>query len=244
MAQIQKGTTYGATAPDNLVTYTNLNAHVDSAILLPGAITDQTTLATTASGDYALVSDTDASGALKKVTLANLIPDSGIATAKIADDAVTNAKLADDAVDSPQIADGAIDAVHLASDSVTTAKILDGNVTAAKLASTLDLSGKTLTLPAVPAAVVTGRGTDGVCTLPDSNGIASVTRNGSGVYDVVFSVARASANYIPLVATTSTGAIYPYPIYSNKTTSGFTVSFRYGGLIDDPTEFGFVIHEL
>ena len=31
--------------------------------------------------------------------------------------------------------------------SVSTAKIIDGNVTAAKLASTLDLSGKTLTLP-------------------------------------------------------------------------------------------------
>lgn len=147
MAQIQKGTTYTDSNPGNKVTHTNLNAHVDNASLLPGAITDQTTLATTASDDYALVSDTSASAALKKVTLANLIPDSGIATAKLADDAVTNAKLADDAVDSAQIADGAIDAVHLASDSVTTAKILDENVTAEKLAATLDLSGKTVTLP-------------------------------------------------------------------------------------------------
>lgn len=172
MAQIQKGTTYGATAPDNLVTYTNLNAHVDSAVLLPGAITDQTSLSTTAAGDYALVSDTDASGALKKVTLANLIPDSGIATAKIADDAVTNAKLADDAVDSPQIADGAIDAVHLASDSVITAKILDGNVTAAKLASTLDLSGKTLTMPVGYSSTAAGTLAQG--TLTFAHGFAAV----------------------------------------------------------------------
>jgi len=222
MAQIQKGTTYGATAPDNLVTYTNLNAHVDSAVLLPGAITDQTTLSSTATGDYALVSDTDAAGALKKVTLANLIPDSGIATAKIADDAVTNAKLADDAVDSPQIADGAIDAVHLASDSVTTAKILDGNVTAgklasdavttvkildgnvtaAKLASTLDLSGKTLSLPASMTplrAVVTGRYGVGACPLAGASGIASVTRLSSGYgsgYAVQFSSPLSNSNYI------------------------------------------------
>lgn len=179
MAQIQKGTTYGATAPDNLVTYTNLNAHVDSAVLLPGAITDQFTLSSTATGDYALVSDTDAAGALKKVTLANLIPDSGIATAKIADDAVTNAKLADDAVDSPQIADGAIDAVHLASDSVTTAKILDGNVTAAKLAATLDLSGKTLTMPAAMLGAGysgTAAGTLAQGTLTFAHGLGAVPK--------------------------------------------------------------------
>ena len=53
--------------------------------------------------------------------------------------AVTNAKLATNAVT----------AVKIASDSVTTSKILDANVTAAKLAATLDLSSKTLTLPAI-----------------------------------------------------------------------------------------------
>jgi len=65
MAQIQKGTTY---ATGTQVTADNLNAHVDSAILLPGAITDQT--AGTASGaDLVLVSK---SGVLNKVTAASL----------------------------------------------------------------------------------------------------------------------------------------------------------------------------
>jgi hypothetical protein len=44
-------------------------------------------------------------------------------------------------------ADGFLNAAKLASDAVETAKILDANVTAGKLAATLDISGKTLTMP-------------------------------------------------------------------------------------------------
>lgn len=65
MAQIQKGTTY---ATGDTVTALNLNAHVDSAILLPGAITDQLS-GTAADGDLVLVSK---AGVLNKVTAASL----------------------------------------------------------------------------------------------------------------------------------------------------------------------------
>jgi microcystin-dependent protein len=65
MAQIQKGTTY---ATGTQVTADNLNAHVDSAILLPGAIGDQTA-GTAAETDLVLVSK---SGVLNKVTAASL----------------------------------------------------------------------------------------------------------------------------------------------------------------------------
>lgn len=74
MAQLQKGTTYAATSPDNQVTYANLNALVDDAILLPGAITAQTPLTATAGGDRVLVADLSAADGLKAVTLANLLP--------------------------------------------------------------------------------------------------------------------------------------------------------------------------
>jgi hypothetical protein len=43
--------------------------------------------------------------------------------------------------------EAALPVVVLSDNEVTTAKILDGNVTAGKLATTLDLSGKTLTIP-------------------------------------------------------------------------------------------------
>jgi hypothetical protein len=72
MAQIQKGTTYTAGSPGNTVSYTNLNAHVDSAILVPGAITDQTAKSLPVSADTLLVhSATDV--ALRKTTLQELL---------------------------------------------------------------------------------------------------------------------------------------------------------------------------
>lgn len=71
MAQIQKGTTYGTTSPSNLVTSTNLNNHVDDAVLLPGAITDQTAKTILASADTILV-HSSADTALRKTTAAQV----------------------------------------------------------------------------------------------------------------------------------------------------------------------------
>jgi len=72
MAQIQKGTTYGTTSPSNLVTSTNLNNHVDDAVLLPGAITDQTAKSVVADADTILV-HSSADAALRKTTMAQLM---------------------------------------------------------------------------------------------------------------------------------------------------------------------------
>lgn len=72
MAQIQKGTTYGTTSPSNLVTSTNLNDHVDDAVLLPGAITDQTAKSVVADADTILV-HSSADTALRKTTMAQLM---------------------------------------------------------------------------------------------------------------------------------------------------------------------------
>ena len=49
---------------------------------------------------------------------------------------------------SSDIEDGIITADKLATDAVETAKVKDVNVTAGKLATTQDLSSKTITLPA------------------------------------------------------------------------------------------------
>lgn len=63
MAQIQAGTVY---ATGNQVTATNLNAHVNNAVLVPGAISDQTAAASCTTSDSVLILQ---SGALKKATL-------------------------------------------------------------------------------------------------------------------------------------------------------------------------------
>jgi len=65
MSQIQKGTTY---ATGDSVSATNLNNHVDNAILLPGAITSQTS-GTAAASDKVLVSK---AGVLNQVTAASI----------------------------------------------------------------------------------------------------------------------------------------------------------------------------
>ena len=74
MAQIQKGTTY---VTGGSVTALNLNAHVDSAVLLPGAIVDQSTKAVPVGADAVLLNSA-ADAALRKTTLAeiaaNIIP--------------------------------------------------------------------------------------------------------------------------------------------------------------------------
>lgn len=73
MAQISKGTTYTAAGAGSLVTYLNLNAHVDNATLLAGAITDQTALSVNgvSSLDMVLLYDTS-DGTLKKATISDL----------------------------------------------------------------------------------------------------------------------------------------------------------------------------
>jgi hypothetical protein len=66
MAQIQKGTTY---ATGTQVTADNLNAHVDSAILLPGAIGDQINVTSLAQEDSTIILQ---SGSLKEATIAQI----------------------------------------------------------------------------------------------------------------------------------------------------------------------------
>lgn len=74
-SQISKGETFTDVSPGKSVTSTRLNDHVDNATILPGAITEQTDISTAiATDDLFLMSDTSASGALKKVQAANLLP--------------------------------------------------------------------------------------------------------------------------------------------------------------------------
>lgn len=66
MAQIQSGVTY---VDGGQVNATNLNAHVNNAVLVPGAISDQTAASSATSADSVLLLQ---GGVLKKATLAQL----------------------------------------------------------------------------------------------------------------------------------------------------------------------------
>lgn len=77
MSQFTKGETFTDVSPGKTVTSTRLNAHVDNATLLNGAVLDQQEKTITVAADTVLLGDsTLASSALpKKVQLSNLLPE-------------------------------------------------------------------------------------------------------------------------------------------------------------------------
>lgn len=241
MAQIQKGTTY---TNGGVVNATNLNAHVDGAILLPGAITDQ--ISSTAVGsDQLLVSK---SGVLNKVSASSIAALANAGNVLIRTDGTipVNTGVQLTLGTTQQIA--ALNAVskgHL--DAVAVAK-----------------SGSTMTgplqLPANPTAALQAatkqyvdaiKGISAWCIFNGTTGaiigsynVTSVTRSSTGRYAVVLP-ALPSANYavnvttsydaagttcgIPVLFTDATG------VYIAPTTTGFkfaTVSNTASALTD------------
>ena len=67
----------------------------------------------------------------------------------IADNAIGTSKIGADVIVAEDIAANAITVSEIQDNAVTTAKILDANITHAKLHNTMDLTGKTVTLPAI-----------------------------------------------------------------------------------------------
>lgn len=76
-----------------------------------------------------------------------VLADAAVGTAQLAGDSVTAGKIVDGAVGAAEIGTGAVQADEIAAGAVGTSEIADGSVGAADLAATLDLSGKTVTLP-------------------------------------------------------------------------------------------------
>ncbi len=76
-----------------------------------------------------------------------------VTTDGIADSAVSTAKIGANAVDTSKIGADVIVADDIAANAITVAEISDGAVTHAKLHNTMDLSSKTVTLPALAGPV-------------------------------------------------------------------------------------------
>jgi hypothetical protein len=100
----------------------------------------------------------------------------------VEDGTIGTADLADGAVTFHKLADGAVDVNKIAGNAVQTAQIADTMVTAAKLANSLDLSGKTITLPAENQSRVVqvvharfGASATGTTTVPLDDTIPQIT---------------------------------------------------------------------
>ena len=132
-----------ATAIPN-VTENDIEVFVDNVRQEPGS-SDAYTLGFDGSSNFKRITFTAAptsgaeiyvlSGSGRTQLLA--ITDGSITAAKIGGDAVNGSKIADDSIDSEHYVDGSIDTAHIG----------DNQVTVGKLASTLDLSSNTVTLP-------------------------------------------------------------------------------------------------
>lgn len=85
------------------------------------------------------------------------------------------------------------------------------------------------------AALFTGRGTNGVCTLPFAINVTSVTRTGTGVYAAVFTTATMDDDYLIQAMPEYGAAGGVHVAISSKTTAGFTMTFHdIAGAAADP----------
>ena len=128
----------------------------------------------------------------------------------IADNAIGTSKIGADVIVAEDIAANAITVSEIQDNAVTTAKILDANITHAKLHNTMDLTGKTVTLPAITGNLdVTGIVDSNERTLLVTTTISNVTSvdfnstyitDTYNTYDVVFNNVKPVNNVVRLRA--------------------------------------------
>jgi len=190
--------------------------------------------AVTTDGTLTIISGQMQVGTLKTANF----PTDGITTAKIADLTVTTAKLADTAVTTAKITDLNVTTGKITDLAVTTAKIADVNVTTAKVAdaniTAAKLSGaQTGSAPIYGARAwvrFNGNSPDSsntARTILASGNVTSVTKNGTGLYTVVFTTALPSANYVAVgsrsyKAADSSGVTIQASSPTSQTSSTFT----------------------
>jgi hypothetical protein len=133
------------------------------------------------------------------------------------------------------IQDGTVETTDLANGAVTTVKLGDGQVTAGKLAATLDLTGKTVTLP----AGVGGHASGTEANRPAAPAIGTIYFNtDEDTLQQYTSAGWENIGVIPPAISSVSGTIYN-TIATNLTISGSafgvgaTVRFAYGGSTSD-----------
>jgi hypothetical protein len=112
------------------------------------------------------------------------------------DGSIDNAHLAANSVDSDQYVDGSIDNAHLADNAVDSAEIVAGAVDSAHLASTVNLTGKTVTIPdgfTLGSTAVTATGTE-LNTIADQYGYMTIWVDAGAMVSTTTAGADANTN--------------------------------------------------
>lgn len=192
MAILSKGQTF---ADGDQVTSTKLNALVDSATFVAGAVADAT-LSIDSGGGLKVGTIQTGNMAALSVTTAKLADSTG------ASDGVTTAKLATGAVTTPKIADAGVTTVKIADSNVTTAKVADANVTAAKLSGAQTGTAPVFGVRAWVVFDMTRNAADtgasvngGTVKIFASGNVTSVTLTATGKVTVLMTTALPDTNY-------------------------------------------------
>jgi hypothetical protein len=143
---------------------------VNNVIQEPG-VSKSYTLGVDGNGDYKRVTFNTAPEAADEIYVIN--PGRTTSVLQVSNNSIITSMLQDDVVTTAKIDDSAI----------TTAKILDGTITAGDLNSTLDLSSKTITLPASVSGLGTGITNAQLAGSIANNKLAnsSITINGTSI---------------------------------------------------------------
>ena len=175
----------------------------------------------------------DGSGNIKRITFSTapesaaeiyvINPGKPYEILTIADNSVTTAKILNSAVTTDKIADGSITADKIANGTIVAAEIADGTITAIKLASTLDLSSKSVTL--ANSEISNAELTNSSITI---NG-TSISLGGSGTI-----VAGTSWQ---AVKTSGFTAVKSEGYFCNTTSSAFTATLPASAAIGDEISF-------
>lgn len=197
MAQIRKGTTY---ATNDQVTATNLNAHVDNAILLPGAVSEQTALSSVLSTDSTLV---QRGTGLYKATLSAISDFFGSLFVRKSGDTMTGSLVlnADPSAalgaTTKQYTDSlAATKVSKSGDTMTGPLILSGNPTDPLGAATRQYVQDLIAASAGAKMFVLFDGTVSPPVIRKSFNVSNITKNGTGDYTINFTTPMADTNYV------------------------------------------------
>jgi hypothetical protein len=208
---------------------------VNNVIQEPG-VSKSYTLGVDDNGNYKRVTFNTAPEAADEIYVIN--PGRTTSVLQVTNNSIITSMLQDDVVTTAKIDDSAITTAKINDSAITTAKILDGTITAGDLNATLDLSSKTITLPASVSGLGTGITNAQLAGSIANNKLAnsSITINGTSISLGSSGTIVAGTSW-QTVKTSGFTAIAGEGYFCNTTSAAFTATLPASATRGDEVSF-------